>query len=501
MSQAVAEMLPPPSPHAPSGRVTVVDDPLALAALLEANGVSDLVARHYGASDVFDLAGRLRHQADHPLWQTLAGQRPPPATRLTARPADARMLLLYGPVLALLMIIGLIQLGWAWTTLRVLGVPAQAFLSGLVVGSVLSSAVLQALSWRAGMAISQQAVQLVPPLLGFHLRGALLAWLLGAAVTLAWPLTWGTKLGLLIASALIMALVVPSGCLVIIKRPVWAVLALGGPFVLAWLGRLALAEPLRLALPWSCWATQVVVLLLGLRHQHARWSFGATLPPPLAPRAMLFGALPYLLTGALPPLYVGLAQMLAWASVQAGASAGTALPAAHWLGMLGVALAQGVGEQAMRSLWPALGASNQRALSRPMTVALVARLVSVGAALTLSGLATLTLHATLLRLWPPLATVLPRGDALLLGMLCYSCFGLGLFACLVPIALARPGLAGLALSLAGLSQLAVYLWIEQPLHSGGLLGLGVCGATLLVAALGVWAYLIRRAEYTLYRAF
>lgn len=505
MSQALAEMLPPALDEVAGAPVTPDPEPLALAAWLEANGINDQVAQRYGAEDVFALAAGLPHAPHHPVWQIIARPQPgaPVGTPRRAHPQPDWRLLLYGPLLAVLMIVGLIELGWWWELLRQAGVPAAAFLQGLIVGSVIGGAALQALSWRSGMALSQQATHVLQPLLRFHLCGVVLAWLLGACLALLWPHPNGVTLGLLGAAGVVLGLVLLSGCLVILRRAVWAVLGLGLPFGLTCV-LLALLPGMRPAqAAWSCWLLQIGILLVGLLRPAWPTPGGqprlAVLP---APRATLFGALPYLISGALPPLGVGLAQLTAWTSLQRGVAPGTVLYTAHWLGMLSVALAQGMGEHAIRSFWPALQQPAAASLRRHMARALLWRLCGVAVALLISGLLTLGTCAALIRIWPGLADQLPLTGLLpVVGLLSYACFGLGLFACLVPIALARPGLAGLALGAAIGVQLVVTLWYEPRLPSGGLLGLGVSGVTLLTMALGGWLRLIRHAEYTLYRAF
>jgi hypothetical protein len=144
---------------------------LELAALLEAEGVTDAVAMQYGASDVFDLAQRLLCRP---------GTSGAPATTAAHRSeaASPRLMpsLLRGPLTLAIMILLLAALKYYEAVLRHLGAPTWTILLGLTTGMVIAGAIMQALGWRISVASSQATPQAMGP--------ALLLWL-GVGLTTA----------------------------------------------------------------------------------------------------------------------------------------------------------------------------------------------------------------------------------------------------------------------------------------------------------------------------
>ena len=491
---------------------------LELAALLEADGITDAVAVQYGAANVFDLARQLlatRRTCTHPA--RAAGRTPD-------SPAPARLLpnLLRGPLTLVVMSVLLVGLRYYEAVLRHLGAPTWTTLLGLIAGMVIAGATMQAIGWRVSLALSQGTPQAVRSLLllglGFGLGIAVLVAGVLVAIGHALHLSIASLVGLGESCAGLAVLLILSGCLALLERGWRAVPALGLAFGGAWLVALRWprADPL---------LTQIVpgfavalLLLAGLLaytvRQRTRGSFGelgAHLPPL---GQLLYHATPYLSYGALAVMYVLVVQGNGWlARLPAGwtrPQAVSAVEIAHLVSLATLVLTQGITEYALRSFWPVIQAvqrqvvaGDQRAISaavwRFLHRAERMLLLAQGAlALLLAGLAVWLWRIA--DLTPLLGSIVPV--VMLANLLGYSLLAWGLLGCSFLVTLARPWLAARALLIASIVQAGSSLLLGQVgTFETAMGGTVIGGACLVLLTQSALARLLQQGDYALYQAF
>lgn len=206
---------------------------LELAALLEAEGVTDAVAATLGSQDVFELT-----RNEHGLRQ-IPVKHPASREQLASRVSSKRFLiknLLRGPLMFLIVGFLLAGIHFYQTTLQSVGVPAWSILLGLTVGTIIANAFTQGLAWGVSLAMSQGVVHKGRKMVlhGLLLGGGI------AALTTVLLMVCGKLLALPAAALIgvgvscmgIMLLLLMIGMAVLLKRgghiiPVFAIV--GGP--------------------------------------------------------------------------------------------------------------------------------------------------------------------------------------------------------------------------------------------------------------------------------
>lgn len=491
---------------------------LELAALLEADGMTDAVAMRYGATSVFDLAGQILATRGPSTSSAPATDRAPDA------PTLPRLLpnLLRGPLTLVVMVVLLVALRYYEAVLRHFGAPTWTTLLGLIAGMVIAGATMQAIGWRVSSSLSQgtpQAVRMVLWLgLGFGLGSALLAALALVAIGCMLHLPIAGLVGLGESCAGLAALLILSGCLALLDRGWLAVPALVLAFGGAWLAglRWAGADPLLAQIVPGFAAA--LLLLAGLlawavrQRTRGGWNYTGSHLPPVG--QILYHATPYLSYGALAVLYVLVGQGNGWlARLPAGwarSQVVAAVEMAHLVSLAALVLNQGITEYALRSFWPLIRAAQRQVVvgDQRSTSAAIWRFLrgAERALLITQGAVALALAASALWLWdradltPTLGPLVPA--VLLTSLLGYSLLAWGLLGCGFLVTLARPWLAARALLIATIVQCAGSLLLSQVgTFETATVGTVIGGACLVLLTHLTIARMLRQGDYVLYQAF
>jgi len=490
---------------------------LELAALLEAEGVTDVVATQYGASDVFDLAQRL-----------LAGQSASavhvtrPAPRSEATPPRLLPSLLHGPLTLAIMVVLLAALKYYEAVLRHRGAPTWTTLLGLTTGMVIAGAIMQALGWRISVASSQATPQAMRPVLllglGFGLATAVIAGLGLAALGQALHLSFAGLVGLAESCTGLVALLILCGGLALLDRGWLALTALilcfGGMWMvgLHWPG----TDPLLTQIVPGL--TLALLLLAGSlaytvhRRTNGDWSSIGSYLPPFG--QLLYHATPYLCYGGLTVMYVLIGQTIGWyAQLPSGwtrSEAVVAVEIAHLIGLTALVLNQGIVEYALRSFWHTIRSAQRQVIlgdgygSRTALRRFLRRstmMLLVGQSVVGLGLVALAIW-----LWPAagltplLGPIVP--SVLLVSLSGYGFLAWGLLGCSILVMLAHPWQAVGTLLIAMVVQLTSSLILSRlsTIEMASLSSV-IGGAALVLLTHVSITCRLRQSDYELYQAF
>lgn len=495
-----------------------VDRVLELAAMLEAVGVNDALARSYGVSDVFVLAEAL---AARPSVVRGLGKQQRPSPK-AGREEPLLLTLLRSPLILAVMGVMMVAAHFYSVALGDMGAPDWTTLLGLVVGTVISAGVFQSSSWRVSLAIGQGAGQGVGSILlmAFAFGAGLAAFAaVGLEITglaLGAPPAGLVALGV---SCLGMTLLLMlSGSLVLLNRFLLAAGAVGLAFDAAWLF-------------WRFWPTGggpvwaiafgyvlACALMLGavaltLRELSKEGQERAVHHLPVEGQ-LFYKALPYLCYGALPVIYVLTSQVGGWLGrLLPGWTAPQAVAAlniAHFLGLGTLILSQGIAEFQLRAFWRVVADVQRQAGTGDLTAVVgpVRAFLSRSVGLLLSGqllIAGASLMVVVLA-WERfgLAALFGRMSPfmVLASLIGYSLLAIGLFQCSFLVTLGRPWQAtrvlSLAMAVACASCLALGVVGNFDLS---VLGTIIGGACLVLLGRRELRGLLERLDYILYQAF
>lgn len=516
------------------------DQNLALAAWLEANGVTDSVAGSFGSSSVFELAPNLLIQPGKTASQ-LGNHEPKLARNLLTQPlsmvrklggapqqqSQAKAVLASplnlgrGPLLLWFMAVMLFALQAYEMTLRAHGAPTWTTLAGLMLGIVIVGGLMQALGWRIAMSLSQASfLELRAVVKLGMISGIGLALAAGTGLSLL-----GLALGAPSAGLVSLALSCGALTLLLLLTGVLALLEqalLSGAIVTAVVALAIAIEKIfpdpRLDLPVFIGGYLLVVAALSglivyaLRRFEKYGTPKATrYQPPVG--QLLYRAMPFLCYGVLSVQYVIIGQYIG----QVGRrpldmtedTVLAVLAAVHLLGLAAMVLTQGITEFALRSFWSTIRAAGNITLADRATLRmLVASQLQRHLTMLVVAQVVVSVAVGFVAIWawqrfnlaPVWGELMPN---LLIGSLvAYGLLAWGFFGCSFLITFSQPWTAVRALAVA--ISVQVVAGVACALLFGfqaAIIGSVAGAAVLVVLAMRGFFSILPKVDYAIYSAF
>ncbi len=478
---------------------------LALAALLEVRGISDDVARHRGATDVFDLARQLL--AEHPA------NRQVPVRLMTQPDSGWWRHLMIGLAHAVVMILVLALLAIANACLAAAGVWTATVVLGIILATVVVGGALQLNAWLAAIALGRSPLHALRAALWHGVRIGMGAVLALALALICAGLVLGVELRQVIAVAAIIALTTPlllaTGTLLLLGRraETSAILAIMVGTVIAAFAIYPGTVAHLIIVGVGTFGATAAIGALAEREIRQREMNHDQLNLPSAGRVM-HAVTPRVCYGILSVILIFAGQLPIWLDI-GPTSPPIALGLGHMLGLGLLVLGQGAFDAATHNLWGVVVAiKHQLALAESDAVgarfATFIRIAMGRALLVQLAITAMISGGAALLLWimPALAPTPVMSLALAVCLLSYAILGHAIFLCGVLNTLgsrwAVVRIMGAATVMIGFySTLGAAWWGIL----GATLGLLIGGIALLGLALGELRGLLQAGDGTFYSAF
>ncbi len=478
---------------------------LTLAALIEAQGITDSMTRTYGAANVFELADQL-----------LATPPPPPTSATTvATPGPPSFIawwrcLLIGPAQASVMILILAIIALAETGLRGLGIQPLTMIFATIVATMIAGGSLQLSAWLIGVAMGRGAAQSLRLayrktfVVGLGITGAMaLISLSGGYLAQLEP-----KSTLVFAAIIVVLtpLLLASGELMLLQRRLQTIATLALAAGSAWIATMVYGAPLVVT---AASVALIATIALVAQAEFEIRRRGRTMerrPRRLPPQAVIWlYAAPFVGYGVLTVMLVFVGQPVIW--MGADVLNREFLHLLHLAGLTLFILSQGAFEAGMTSLWSVgTGVQHQFTLTQAGQAGRSLRdfiVATVRRALLVQLVLSIVIGPITFWLLDPGTSGVPRGAiglALLGTMVGYALLGHALFLCGVLNVFGNRWLVVKVLSLTvAVTGMSAGLTLEYVNPLASVVGIVVGSLLLLLLVAGELRRLLRDSAYTLYQ--